>query len=113
MEGPGGYQFVGRTVQVWNTQARGPHFATPWLLRTFDQLRWFSVDADELLDMREAQAAGRLVLDVEDTTFVLDEHRRRLDAEADDVAAFQSRQRAAFDAERAAWAESGELERLG
>ncbi len=26
MEGPGGYQFVGRTVQVWNREALGPHF---------------------------------------------------------------------------------------
>ena len=26
MEGPGGYQFVGRTVQVWNRDRRGPHF---------------------------------------------------------------------------------------
>ncbi len=26
MEGPGGYQFVGRTVQVWNREQRGPHF---------------------------------------------------------------------------------------
>ena len=42
MEGPGGYQFVGRTVQVWNRDRRGPHFEQPWLLRPFDQLRWFT-----------------------------------------------------------------------
>ena len=34
MEGPGGYQFVGRTVQVWNRDRLGPHFTEPWLLRT-------------------------------------------------------------------------------
>src|SRR5690349_8995473 len=40
MEGPGGYQFVGRTVQVWSSSQRGPHFTEPWLLRHFDQIRW-------------------------------------------------------------------------
>ena len=28
MEGPGGYQFVGRTVQMWNRYRRPPTFAT-------------------------------------------------------------------------------------
>jgi urea carboxylase len=111
MEGPGGYQFVGRTVQVWNRDCRGPNFTEPWLLRTFDQLRWYPVGADELLDLRERQAAGELAIDVEETTFVLADHERRLAREADDIAAFVDRQRAAFAAERAAWGERGELER--
>ncbi len=40
MEGPGGYQFVGRTVQMWNTWRTTKEFAagTPWLLRFFDHL---------------------------------------------------------------------------
>ncbi len=53
MEGPGGYQFVGRTVQVWNRDRRGPHFDQPWLLRPFDQLRFHPVDG-----RRAARAAG-------------------------------------------------------
>jgi urea carboxylase len=44
MEGPGGYQFVGRTVQMWNRWnhgARGTEqFDKPWLLRFFDQVRF-------------------------------------------------------------------------
>ena len=44
MEGPGGYQFVGRTVQVWNRDRRGPHFDQPWLLRNFDQIQFHPVD---------------------------------------------------------------------
>jgi urea carboxylase len=113
MEGPGGYQFVGRTVQVWNKDLRGPHFTEPWLLRTFDQLRWFPVGADELLDMREAQAAGRLPITIEETTFRLPEHHAFLDEHAGDIAAFRTMQQAAFDAERTAWAEAGELDRQG
>ena len=37
MEGPGGYQFVGRTLQMWNTF----HASPPWLLRFFDQIRFY------------------------------------------------------------------------
>ena len=42
MEGPGGYQFVGRTVQVWNTHRSTREFepGKPWLLRFFDQIRF-------------------------------------------------------------------------
>ncbi|MCU1375969.1 MAG: urea amidolyase, partial [Actinomycetia bacterium] len=113
MEGPGGYQFVGRTVQVWNKDQRGSHFTEPWLLRTFDQLRWFPVGADELLDMRAAQAAGHLPIAIEDTTFRLADHHRFLAENAESIAAFRATQQAAFGEERAAWAEAGELDRQG
>ena len=113
MEGPGGYQFVGRTVQVWNRDQRGPHFTEPWLLRTFDQLRWFPVGADELLDMRARHAAGQLPIAIEDTTFVLADHQAQLAADADAIAQFQATQQAAFADERDAWSASGELERFG
>ena len=60
MEGPGGYQFVGRTVQVWNRFRRAGLFADqPWALRFFDQIEWYPVGADELLDLRAEIDAGR------------------------------------------------------
>jgi len=39
MEGPGGYQFVGRTIQMWNRfrSTRSFEPGKPWLLRFFDQ----------------------------------------------------------------------------
>ena len=44
MEGPGGYQFVGRTLQMWNRYRRTAEFdGKPWLLRFFDQIRFFPV----------------------------------------------------------------------
>ena len=113
MEGPGGYQLVGRTVQVWNRHRRGPHFREPWLLRPFDQLRWHPVGADELLEMRSEQAAGALPLRIEEATFRLADHQRALAAEAEDIERFTARQRAAFARERRAWADAGELERAG
>ena len=47
MEGPGGYQLVGRTIQVWNAWKTTPIFTegVPWSLRFFDQLRFFPVSA--------------------------------------------------------------------
>jgi urea carboxylase len=109
MEGPGGYQFVGRTVQVWNRDRLGPHFTEPWLLRTFDQIRWYPVSAEELLDLRQEQGAGRLPLCIEESTFRLREHRDFLSANAGEIDTFRARQQAAFGAERAAWEEAGEF----
>ncbi|KGM13851.1 urea carboxylase [Cellulomonas bogoriensis] len=112
MEGPGGYQFVGRTVQVWSTHAqRGPFEpGTPWLLRFFDVIKWFPVSADELTDMRADMAAGRLDVQVEDGTFALADHQRFLTDNAESIAAFRDRQAVAFGAERQAWEEAGEFE---
>ncbi|WP_225850152.1 urea carboxylase [Streptomyces sp. HPF1205] len=107
MEGPGGYQFVGRTVQVWS---RRPS-PRPWLLRFFDRIKWYPVSAEELLDLRADMAAGRLRPRVEEGRFSYAEHRRFLAANAESIAAFRARQSAAFAAERAAWAASGEFDR--
>ncbi len=54
MEGPGGYQFVGRTIQVYSRYRQTKHFAPgkPWLLRFFDQLRFYPVSPEELLATR-------------------------------------------------------------
>jgi urea carboxylase len=109
MEGPGGYQFVGRTVQVWNRDALGPHFDRPWLLRTFDQIRWYPVEAGELMDLRADQAAGRLDIKMDDDRFVLRDHRRFLADHATAIATFRTAQQAAFAEERRAWERSGEF----
>ncbi|MEY9835255.1 5-oxoprolinase/urea amidolyase family protein [Streptacidiphilus sp. EB103A] len=113
MEGPGGYQFVGRTVQVWSGwQQRGPFEAgKPWLLRFFDRIKWFPVAADELLEMRADMAAGRLAVTMEEGEFALADHLRFLDDNAADIAAFRERQGAAFGAERQAWELAGEFDR--
>ena len=109
MEGPGGYQLVGRTLQMWNRWKATADFAAgkPWLLRFFDQIRFFPVSADELLRQRRAFAAGRMRLDVREETFRLSDYLAFLDRERVDIAAFKSRQQAAFEAERARWARSG------
>jgi urea carboxylase len=112
MEGPGGYQFVGRTVPVWNRFRTTAQFEPghPWLLRFFDRIRWYPVGADELLDLRADLRAGRHELAITDGTFSLADHERALAPHAADIDAFRARQQAAFSAERAAWEAAGEFD---
>ncbi len=113
MEGPGGYQLVGRTIQVWNRYRDTPDFAGSqrWLLRFFDQLRFFPVSHEELLDLRRDFPVGRYQVATEDTTLSLAAYRSFLADHAPSIATFKRRQQAAFDAERSRWEESGELTR--
>ncbi|MFM2404868.1 MAG: 2-oxoglutarate carboxylase small subunit [Pseudomonadota bacterium] len=116
MEGPGGYQFVGRTVQMWNRWRHGegaaPEFAQPWLLRFFDQLQFHPVSEEELLRLRQDFPLGRASLRIEETTFRLKDYRAFLAREADSIAAFKARQQAAFEAERERWRAAGQAEYL-
>jgi urea carboxylase len=113
MEGPGGYQFVGRTVPVWNRYRTTTHFepGAPWLLRFFDQIRFFPVTADELLDWREGVISGRRELTIEPSVFRLAEYRRFLADHRADIDAFRATQQAAFAAERQRWVDQGEFTR--
>jgi urea carboxylase len=108
MEGPGGYQFVGRTVQCWNSWRSTKNFAKPWLLRFFDQIRFYPVGADELLQIRADFLRGQFEVRVEEQTFRLRDYKAFLDRDADDIAAFRGKQRAAFAEERERWAAAGQ-----
>jgi urea carboxylase len=108
MEGPGGYQFVGRTIQMWNRHRVTADFEKPWLLRFFDQVRFYPVGQDELLKLREDFVSGRFKLKVEPTRFSLREYRRFLADNADSITAFKTRQQAAFEAERERWKAAGQ-----
>ncbi|HEV3330234.1 MAG TPA: urea carboxylase [Bryobacteraceae bacterium] len=109
MEGPGGYQFVGRTVQMWNTYRSTREFqpGTPWLLRSFDQIRLFPVSAEELLEIRDAFPHGQYSLRIDQQEFRLKDYhvfQRSIEKEA---LAFKRRQQQAFLEERERWAEAG------
>ncbi len=105
MEGPGGYQFVGRTCQVWNTYRTTSAFVpgSPWLLRFFDQIRFYPVSAEELLAFRDSFLDGRVALSITPASFSLKDYRAFLAENADDIGAFKSGQQAAFEAERSRW----------
>ncbi len=106
MEGPGGYQFVGRTVQVWNRfhVTRNFEAGKPWLLRFFDQIRFYPVSAEQLLRHREDFLDGKFNLKIEEETFRLRDYQAFLARIAPEAAAFKAEQQAAFEAERDRWA---------
>ncbi len=114
MEGPGGYQLFGRTIQVWNTYRQTDAFVDgkPWLLRFFDQIRFFEVSAQELEEWRRDFPTGRRAIEVEESEFSLAEHRAFLKQNAESIRAFEEQRQTAFDAERAAWERSGEFDRV-
>jgi urea carboxylase len=106
MEGPGGYQFVGRTVQVWNRFRVTKNFETgkPWLLRFFDQIRFYPVSAEQLLRHREDFLMGKFTLAIEEERFRLRDYHAFLSGIASEAAQFKAKQQAGFEAERERWA---------
>jgi len=114
MEGPGGYQLFGRTIQVWNTYRQTDAFREdkPWLLRFFDQIRFFEVSAEELAEWRRDFPTGRRSIEIEHSEFSLAKHRDFLAANAESIRAFEQRRGAAFAAERTQWERDGEFDRI-
>jgi urea carboxylase len=118
MEGPGGYQFVGRTTQVWDRWSsfaggdRAVDESRPWLLDYFDRITWYPVSAEELLRLRTDFSAGLWRPEIVDGELSLAEYQRYLADNAVSISAFRHRQREAFAAERARWEASGEFDRV-
>jgi urea carboxylase len=115
MEGPGGYQFVGRTVQMWNRYRTTREFEAgkPWLLRFFDEIRFYEVSEAELAELRTDFIAGRASLKIEESVFDLGTYNRFLKDEAKSISAFKHAQQAAFDEERERWNAAGHAEYVG
>jgi urea carboxylase len=96
---------------VWNPYKQTVDFNQPWLLRFFDQIRFFPVSAEELLRYREEVIQGKVKLEIEPATFNLREYHEFLRSNSAQIEAFRARQRAAFAAERDRWAAAGEFTR--
>ena len=109
MEGPGGYQFVGRTLQMWNRYRTTAHFENPWLLRFFDQLRFHEVSHEALVQIRRDFPHGRYELSIETTRFRLADYQADIDKHASAIETFRSKREAAFQAEMAAWRANGQF----
>lgn len=107
MDSPGGYQLVGRTLPIWNRRPAHRSFEVgkPWLLRFFDQVRFYPVTEEELLRLRTEFAAGRLDIATEPVVFRLAEHEAFLNANQDSIAEFKARQAIAYEQEVSLWQE--------
>ena len=106
MEGPGGYQFVGRTVPVWNRfrrTARLHRAVAAALLRPAALLRGrapTSCSTGAATSDRPRRAR------IEHSTLRLADHLDFVRAHAAEIGAFRARQQDAFNAERGRWAEA-------
>jgi len=105
MDSPGGYQLVGRTLPIWNKYVKNAQFENgqPWLLRFFDQVRFYPVSEAELDEFREAFREGRAQIRIEQSEFDFAAYNRFIADNAAAIEAFQRQQKAAFDAEVELW----------
>ena len=74
MDSPGGYQLIGRTLPIWNTFTRNRAFQNgdPWLLKFFDQVKFYPVSEDELNIQRRQFRQGNFDIKIiEDNYFDL------------------------------------------
>jgi len=112
MEGPGGYQLVGRTVQVWNTHRVTPTFVEgfPWALRFFDQIRFYPVSSEELQELRRDILHGAFNPRIEQAEFNLARYQEFVESNRESIAGFKQRQTHAFREERERWRVNGLLE---
>ncbi len=112
MEGPGGYQFVGRTVQMWNRHKQTHSFkqGKPWLLRFFDQIKFYPVSSEKLLELRDDFIHGRHEVEIEETEFDLKKYNDFLEDNSTSIQNFKSQQQQAFDSERERWIANGQAD---
>lgn len=109
MDSPGGYQLVGRTLPIWNKFLKNEVFidGQPWLLKFFDQVRFYPVTESELDVLRSDFREGRSSVRIEEEVFDLGEYNAFLEQIEPELEIFRANQKLAFDAEVAHWATEG------
>jgi urea carboxylase len=105
MDSPGGYQLVGRTLPIWNKFMKNAAFVDgqPWLLRFFDQVRFYPVEESELDVLRAAFRDGRQTVQITEEVFDLGEYNAFLAKIEPELHSFREKQKIAFDQEVAHW----------
>jgi urea carboxylase len=109
MEGPGGYQFVGRTVQMWNRYRKNDVFNKPWLLRLFDQIKFYPVTNEELAEFRADFPLGKWQPKIEKSVVSMPELSAQWAKREAEIKAFSNKREVAFAKEMADWKANGQL----
>lgn len=107
MEGPGGYQLFGRTLQMWNSFKKTKEFEKPWLLRFFDIVKFYPVSDNELLEIRSKFLFGKYQLKIEKGIFNLESYKTLLALKKDEIEIFNKKRQKAFSDEKAMWKAKG------
>ncbi|MGJ8691483.1 MAG: urea carboxylase [Thalassotalea sp.] len=109
MEGPGGYQFVGRTAQMWNRYRQNDVFDKPWLLRLFDQIRFYPVSNEELETIRADFPIGNWQPKIEESVISMPDLAKEWSKQQRDIDKFVEQRERAFEQEMTDWKSSGQL----
>ena len=83
-ESPGGYQLVGRTVDIWDKAKCGEHLMgkdKPWLFKVFDRIKFYPISEHEL----DSKPASELIR-IEDGIFDLEKYEAWVDKNREDIA---------------------------
>jgi urea carboxylase len=94
---------------MWNRYKQTAEFEKPWLLRFFDQIHFYEVSHDELMEIRREFPHGRYPLKIEETEFSLDHVRALVARNEPQIDAFQGVREAAFAEELAQWRATGQF----
>lgn len=106
MDSPGGYQLIRRTLPSWENFHQNKSFKDykPWLLRFFDQIRFYPVTEDQLLILREDIQKGSFQLNIiEENYFHLSDYERFLQENCQSIDLFRHHQSLAFNQEVSLW----------
>ncbi len=94
---------------MWNTFKSTANFepGTPWLLRFYDQIRFYPVSGDELLEIRDAFPHGKYEVKTEATQFSYGDQLTFLRSIEKEALASKLARQQAFEEERARWVAAG------
>lgn len=81
-DSPGGYQLVGRTVDIWDSACVTGGTLQPWLFQTFDRIKFYRVEEAEL----DSKPAAELI-QITEGTFDLTEYESWVGLNKEDIAA--------------------------
>ena len=110
MEGPGGYQFVGRTAQMWNRYRQTDVFDKPWLLRLFDQIKFYPVSNEELEIIRADFPIGKWQPKIEESIISMPDLAKEWTKQQRDIDKFVEQRERAFQQEMSDWKNTGQLD---
>ncbi|KAJ5320316.1 Urea carboxylase [Penicillium antarcticum] len=99
-DSPGGYQLVGRTVQIWDEFHKpGLGDKTPWTFSLLDQIRFYPITEEEL-SVAEADGTASDLIKVSSTELNLNEYERWLGEKEEDITAVrEQRLKAMYEAD--------------
>jgi urea carboxylase len=94
---------------MWNRHKRTDAFSKPWLLRFFDQIRFFEVSHDELMQIRQDFPHGRYPVRIEETDISLATLKQVADDQSTQIHSFTEQREKAFAQELAHWRKTGQF----